>query len=187
MIKRRFFNSVVIAILLVVVLSLSVAFSAFYQALEVTGVVNMTSQASNWSITFDDIVSLNTTGYATGSSTGGNKKITFSCEFIAENDSCELTGNIENNGSINALYKSATLQVVKSGIVLQNNSNNYSDDIIEILLTTPVGWIENETLLRTNDIGAFKIKANLKDISSLDESTKYTITVSFNFEQGENK
>lgn len=185
--KRWFVKNVIIMVLLLAVLSLSVAFSAFYQALEITGVANMTSQATNWNISFNDIVSLNTSGYATGGSSSGTQKITFSCEFIAANDSCELTGNIQNNGSINALYKSATLQVVKNSVVLQNSAESYEDDIIKISLTAPTGWVEDETLLRTNEIGTFKISSNLKDLSSLTESIKYTITVSFNFEQGENK
>lgn len=185
--KRWFVKNIIITVLLLAVLSLSVAFSAFYQVLEITGVANMTSQATNWNISFNDIVSLNTSGYATGGSSSSTQKITFSCEFIAANDSCELTGNIQNNGSINALYKSATLQVVKNNVVLQSSNNSYEDDVVVITLTPPTGWVEDETLLRTDDIGTFKINAKLNDLSLLDVSTKYTITVNFNFEQGENK
>lgn len=187
--KNRYRKNVLILILLICVLSLSVAFAAFSQSLNINGTATTEASISNWNISFGNIRTLNTGGYATGNSSKDTteKSITFTCEFVAANDNCELTANIVNKGTINALYTNANLTVTKDAIATQNTSTSYDDGIIVINLTPPTGWQENATILKADESGEFKITATLKDLTSLTESTKYTITTTFSFEQAENK
>lgn len=186
--RNRHTKNIIIVVLLISVLSLSIAFSIFSQTLKIEGTANVTSNTTNWNIAFDEITTLNTTGYATGTSNRNTEQdITFNCEFADSNDTCELSATIVNKGSINALYKGATLTVSSEEIGTQDVSETYNDGIIAVNLVIPTNWNEDVTILKNGESGKFSVQASLIDISVLDSSTKYTVTVKFNFEQSENE
>jgi hypothetical protein len=181
--RTRKRNKILIIILTIIILSFSVAFAYFSESLNINGTTNITPASDSWNIIFDDVVSLKTSGYASGTSNRDSteKKITFSCEFLAANDSCKLSGSIVNEGTISALYKSSSLNVSTYDGEIQDN--NYSDGIISVEFNPPSGWVSGSTVLKTNDKGKFSIKVSLNDVSSIQDSISYTITIKFYFEQ----
>lgn len=187
--KNRRIKNIFIIVLLVCMCCLSIGYSLFSQFLNIEGVTEVTSQSTSFRIVFGDVETSSVTGYATGNSSldSTERTITFSCEFISPGDSCEISANIYNKGIINTLYSSSTLTVLKDGTDMGASSKSYDDGIIWVQFTEPSNWTEGSTVLKANDSGSFNVKATLNSNSSLSSAVKYTVSVTFDFEQAPNE
>lgn len=186
--KGRKTKTTLIIILLIAIVMMSTAFSAFYQRLEINGIVDFNINPDNWNIAFEKVTTFKTSGYATGSRTVSDteKSLSFTCELIALGDYCELSANIVNKGTILALFKNHNYVVTAGNQELYNGKEDFSDNILDVVFTLPENWQANTTILNPGDSGQIKVKAMINENAALTENKTYRITINYDFEQVSN-
>ena len=178
--KQKNTQLFIIAVLSVVLLTMSVGFAAFSKTLNING--NVVATAAKWEIAFD------TTSYAeTSESKAASSKSINATDMtydvtLAPGEFYEFTVDIENSGSFDAVLKTITMaglteaqaKYLEYTVTYGNTSYTSSQTGLNIALDSG----EEETV-------KVKVKYNIPlsatDLPSTDQ--KLTLTASFGFEQ----
>lgn len=187
--KQRRINTLVICGLIAVVTVMSIGFATLSQQLLISGTTTVKSSSSSWNVYFSQVTptiagnaNFTTSPAISTDSTlsGSNNKITFACELTAPGDSCTVTAEITNGGTLNALYKGYTFSV---GGTTQTGTSVTLDSGAIVTVTPATGWTADTTTLASKDTGTFVIKMELPStvtsLPSTDEETTVELTIDF--------
>ena len=180
--RKKKLRNIIILVLVILVFSLSVAYAGFYQVLTINGSVKLLNQGT-WDLAFENISSMNTTGYATGTRSRDEteKNIVFSCEFVAYGDSCSFTANLSNRGTIDAVLKSYEIVISENGAeVYRGTDTNFSDETITVDFTNNLDVNSNLLAGNKKEVG---ISVVLKPDAYAATTDNYSIRIAYNFEQ----
>ncbi len=179
---KKKLRSIIIVILLILVGTLTIAYSGFTQVLTINGTAKVINQGT-WDLVFENISTMNTTGYATGTRSRDEteKNIVFSCEFVAYGDSCSFTANLSNRGTIDAVLKSYEIIITENGSEVYRGTNtNFVDETITVDFTNSLDV--NQTIASgvKKQVG---ISVTLNPDAYATATDNYSIRISYNFEQ----
>lgn len=184
--KQRMFNNVIIGVLLFAVTCLSIAFAAFSSQLTINGTTTMSSAATNWNVAITKVEAVATEGYATSDTAAQDKitskEISFNCTMMSTDDSCTLSGEITNLGSIKALFKNYKIQINETS---KEKQQTLTSEEVQVELTELPGTVE-EKVLNSQDTANFAVKVSPISSATFTEEKTYTITITFDFEQSAN-
>lgn len=180
--QRKKMRNIIIIVLLILVFTMSIAYAGFSQLLTVNGTAKLINQGT-WDLAFENISTMNTTGYATGTRSRDEteKNIVFSCEFVAYGDSCSFTANLSNRGTIDAILKSYQITISENGAEVYSGDNlNFTDETITVDFTNNLDVNSSLPAGNKEEVG---ISVSLNPDAQAAATDNYSIKISYNFEQ----